>query len=105
MEKIKKKEEAKKVEADQKRRETLRAEKEKRERRKRKIEEGATSSEEEEEEKEETEKSGKGEENKENKPREKKLKPDVWTKRTIGDAFESALQRYFVRKAERTRFP
>jgi coiled-coil domain-containing protein 55 len=103
MERIKNKEDAKNVEADAKRRETLRAEKEKRERRKRKIEEGATSSEEEEEEK--TEKSSKGEENKENKPREKKIKPDVWTKITVGEVFEAALQRYFVRKAERTRFP
>ncbi len=102
MERIKNKEDAKNVEADAKRRETLRAEKEKRERRKRKIEEGATSSEEEEE---KTEKSSKGEENKENKPREKKIKPDVWTKLTVGEVFEAALQRYFVRKAERTRFP
>jgi coiled-coil domain-containing protein 55 len=46
-------------------------------------------------------------ENKEevSKIREKKVKPDIWKKVTVGEVFEAALQRYFTRKASRTRFP
>jgi coiled-coil domain-containing protein 55 len=40
-------------------------------------------------------------EEEEEKPESKKPKIDIWKKRTVGEVFDAALQRYFERKAQR----
>lgn len=106
--KEKEKEEKKKLEEDRKRRDEMKAQKEKRDKLKRKIQKGEESSDEDDS-AENEQKENINNEAKNVQPatlqREKKIKVDVWKKVTVGEVFECALERYFARKASRTRFP
>jgi len=109
------------IEKERLRREELRKQKEKRDRRKKRIAEGRDTSSEEESENEnenqnnpndrvldEKSKQNEGSNDKENNapPVAKKPKIDIWKKVTVGQIFDSALERYLIRKSERgSRFP
>ena len=108
--------EKQKEEKDKARKQQLRKEKEKRDRRKRRIELGQdTSSDESEANNDVNQHSPKlndqnktknTDELKDDKPKiVKKPKIDIWKKVTVGDLFESALERYLIRKQSRTNWP
>merc|ERR1719245_2140003 len=102
-------------------RKELKKQKEKRDRRKKRIAEGRDTSSEEDSENEnenqnnpndrvldEKSKQNEGSNDKENNapPVAKKPKIDIWKKVTVGQIFDSALERYLIRKSERgSRFP
>jgi len=99
--------EQKRMEKAAQRREELRLQKQKRDKRKRQIEEGLDSSEDEENEISDIVKNPKSNEEKIDKKQviamqAKKPKIDIWKKITVGDLFETALQRYLQRKSERS---
>jgi len=102
-------------EKEKARKEQLRKEKDKRERRKRRIEQGRDTSSDDSDANNEDESSKPKlkDQNKdpnhdiikEEKTIIKKPKIDIWKKVTVGDVFEAALERYLMRKQNRTNWP